>query len=401
MKKMLSMLVALAMLLTLAAPALAEQADVVGTWTVTDVEISGVTVDAAAAGMQMTMTLGEDGAAALDDGSAVQTGTWSFDGETLSLVDETGDEMLLALQTDGTLLLDADGMVIVWEMDAVQSGGEAADSDNLVTSDDAAAAGEAAASPDASDDVTPVGTWVLESVDAAGETLTPADAGLEMSVTFNADGTATWVTDGVAAECSWMQDGAVVSAIDPAAEPAQVSEFTLQADGTMTLEQADGMRLTFVPGEPAAAQAGAQLTYAFSIPDGWLQVTDQTLTEIVESDGMESASVLAVALATIQASGGTLYVGESLQTQMNVVAQPAAGMTFDDLRDQEALLAQQIPGFEFGEPVQYGETTFLPAENAINAQYYAIVDDVGYCFTMTNVLDGDVEFILSSFAVGA
>ena len=119
------------------------------------------------------MTLGEDGAAALDDGSAVQTGTWSFDGETLSLVDETGDEMLLALQTDGTLLLDADGMVIVWEMDAVQSGDEAADSDNLVTSDDAAAAGEAAASPDASDDATPVGTWVLESVDAAARRLRP------------------------------------------------------------------------------------------------------------------------------------------------------------------------------------------------------------------------------------
>ena len=90
MKKGLSILVALAMLLTLAVPALAEAASVAGVWTMTAMISSGVEIDPVSMGMEMSMDLAEDGTGTLTAFGVGSEVTWTFDGATLDVTDPDG-----------------------------------------------------------------------------------------------------------------------------------------------------------------------------------------------------------------------------------------------------------------------------------------------------------------------
>ena len=75
MKKVLTVLVALAMIFSLAASA-EEAASAAGLWTLTTAESAGVTFDAVEMGMEMTMDLADDGTCVLTLNGENEMGTW-------------------------------------------------------------------------------------------------------------------------------------------------------------------------------------------------------------------------------------------------------------------------------------------------------------------------------------
>ena len=113
MKKLFAVLLALAMLLSMAA--FAEAADVVGTWYLNELVMDGASMSPATFGMEMAMTLNEDGTAsaatnAVED-EPESSGTWTIDGTTVTVtmngedqVFEYADDALTADTGDGTMV---------------------------------------------------------------------------------------------------------------------------------------------------------------------------------------------------------------------------------------------------------------------------------------------------------
>ena len=101
MKKLLCALLTLALLCACAA---AETADVTGTWYLNEVQTAALSLNPAMLGMEMTVTLNEDGtASANSNGSEETTGTWEMDGETVNVTIE-GDPLAMALDENGNLV---------------------------------------------------------------------------------------------------------------------------------------------------------------------------------------------------------------------------------------------------------------------------------------------------------
>ena len=91
MKKVLTVLVALAMIFSLAASAEAA-ASAAGLWTLTTAESAGVTFDAVEMGMEMTMDLADDGTCVLTLNGENEMGTWEQNGAAVAVLDSTGAE---------------------------------------------------------------------------------------------------------------------------------------------------------------------------------------------------------------------------------------------------------------------------------------------------------------------
>ena len=108
MKKAFAAFLILSMLLT--AVAVAEAADVTGTWYLVEMREGEQSINPADFGMSITMQLNEDGTAILDSSieTEPQNGTWSMDGETIVVVDGDGQPMNF-VQQDGQLVADEDG----------------------------------------------------------------------------------------------------------------------------------------------------------------------------------------------------------------------------------------------------------------------------------------------------
>ena len=108
MKKAFAAFLILSMLLT--AVAVAEAADVTGTWYLVEMREGEQSINPADFGMSITMQLNEDGTAILDSSieTEPQNGTWSVDGETIVVVDGNDQPMNFVLQ-DGQLVADEDG----------------------------------------------------------------------------------------------------------------------------------------------------------------------------------------------------------------------------------------------------------------------------------------------------
>ena len=78
MKRKLTLLLACLMALTMALTGAAESLSPVGSWTLTGVEANGMTLDPAMLGMEITMTLNEDGNAEMGmTGLLEDGGPWS------------------------------------------------------------------------------------------------------------------------------------------------------------------------------------------------------------------------------------------------------------------------------------------------------------------------------------
>lgn len=119
MKKRLVVALACLLALSCALPAAAEEASIVGDWTLTRIESGAVVVDAAEAGADLAVTFAEDGSVSMEMSGVIQSGTWSFENGVVSLLaDATGMVLEFALAEDGTLHYEEDGAVIVMERGA-------------------------------------------------------------------------------------------------------------------------------------------------------------------------------------------------------------------------------------------------------------------------------------------
>lgn len=114
MKKLLCMLLALAML---CAFAVAETADVTGMWYLNEVQTQAMSLNPAMLGMEMTISLSEDGTAAVTStGSSddAAEGTWEMSGDTVTVtvegaplemkLDESGNLVAIEAETGTTLV---------------------------------------------------------------------------------------------------------------------------------------------------------------------------------------------------------------------------------------------------------------------------------------------------------
>ena len=123
MKRKLTLLLACLMALTMALTGAAESLSPVGTWTLTGVEAEGMTLDPAMLGMEITMTLNEDGTAQMGmSGLAEEGGTWSVEGDVVTVIDPDGEEMPMTLTEDGSLRAEQDGMAMIFTLSTGDEG---------------------------------------------------------------------------------------------------------------------------------------------------------------------------------------------------------------------------------------------------------------------------------------
>lgn len=115
MKKAFAALLILSMLLS--AMAVAEAADVAGDWYMIEMQAEGMTINPADMGMEMILTLAEDGTASMSGmGDEPSTGTWAINGTTVTVTIE-GDPLDFTL-ADGKLTASQDDMTMVFSKEA-------------------------------------------------------------------------------------------------------------------------------------------------------------------------------------------------------------------------------------------------------------------------------------------
>ncbi len=115
MKKAFAALVILSMLLS--AVAVAEAADVTGTWYLISIESEGMAFNPSDFGMSITMELKEDGTAlsATSGEDDTAEGTWKMEGDKVTVdIDDSPVEFTLA---DGKLSAEQDGMTMVFSQE--------------------------------------------------------------------------------------------------------------------------------------------------------------------------------------------------------------------------------------------------------------------------------------------
>ena len=270
MKKGLSVLVALAMLLTLAVPVLAEAASVAGVWTMTGMISSGVEIDPASMGMEMSMELAEDGTGTLTAFGIGSEVTWTFDGATLDVTDPDGT-VSFELQEDGTLRADISGMETIWSSGAANSTEEAPEAAPVETP---------AVATDVEDGAA-VGVWQLASASTANIAVDLQAMGLEILIEFAEDGTCTMTTNGVSETGAWTQDGANISMTDDASGTELV--FQMLEDGTLLVDL-QGMQMIFtyvgeaIEVENDATGETSEAAFSLTLPDNWFEVTPEPVS---------------------------------------------------------------------------------------------------------------------------
>ena len=126
MKRTISLLL-VCLLLLVALPVSAEADSLAGTWVLSSLEAEGLAVAPAELGLEMTITLQEDGSAEMAmPGVSTETGSWTVDGESLSITDSAGTPQVFTVSENGTLSTDANGAVMIFvregaELPAVES----------------------------------------------------------------------------------------------------------------------------------------------------------------------------------------------------------------------------------------------------------------------------------------
>lgn len=181
MKKMIALVMALCMACMLV-PAMAED-EITGTWYLVEMTMGEQSFNPADMGMSMTYILNEDGtlAAELVMGDATQTqeGTWSLDGNTVTLAQESGETT--GTFADGYIIIDSEG----------QTG--------ILSKEPPAASAKVQAVAAESEEVF-FGTWTLTGVDMMGmyiakENLTGTGLAINSATMTIESGKVTAVTD--------------------------------------------------------------------------------------------------------------------------------------------------------------------------------------------------------------
>ncbi len=113
MKKLISMLLALAMLLSCAALGEAAVENYIGTWILMSVEMLGLPVDPAAMGLSAHMELYDDGTCLLEMNDESENGTWAVVEGGITTTDAAGKVDTYELK-DGNLVMDEIGMKLIF-----------------------------------------------------------------------------------------------------------------------------------------------------------------------------------------------------------------------------------------------------------------------------------------------
>lgn len=381
MKRMLGIFMAL---LLFAAPAVAQNATVEGDWELISIVIEGVTYEnLAQQGMLVTMRLEADGTGVQTVNDEEYPCTWT-EADGAILIDDGNGSMAYVLQSDGTLA------------------GEDQVGDSMVFA--RAAAADSAA-----------GAWELTGAEADGIIITDISTlNVELRLLLDADGTGMLASSEGEGACTWTQSGSTVMV---AVEDGESISFTLQPDGTLTwiiddvtliLNRTDAAAIA--PEASESAEVVSEYGFRVQLPEGWITVDSEFVTQIVESVGEEIASANGFdqsLLDQLAAASTSLYYAPDMSANFNVVREPAGDVTMDNFAllesyYQEIFSRQGITDFELGGPVDInGKTyyvgTFTAQAGLEQKQYFCVANGYIYTLTLTNVSDGDAEQIMGSF----
>lgn len=261
MRRMLGIIMAL---LLFATPAIAQNATVEGDWELISIVIEGVTYEnLAQQGMLVTMRLEADGTGVQTVNDEEYPCTWT-EADGAILIDDGNGSMSYILQSDGTLA------------------GEDQVGDSMVFA--RAAAADSAA-----------GAWELTGAEADGIIITDISTlNVELRLLLDADGTGMLASSEGEGACTWTQSG---SAVAVAVEDGESISFTLQPDGTLTwiiddvtliLNRTDAAAIA--PEASESAEVVSEYGFRVQLPEGWIAVDSEFVTQIVESVGEEIAS---------------------------------------------------------------------------------------------------------------
>ncbi len=231
MKKLLATLIALMMLVSAAVcGAVAETADIIGEWY------------GSIFGLSMTMTLHEDGTYTMSmAGEEADSGTWSFDGTTLTTDEGTDGEAAFAYDGE-SLSASMEGMDFVFTREPI------------ATFEPAPARTDAALEEFS-------GSWNATTIGIMGMYLSPDVIGAGISLDI--DGTTVVMTiiqedsepEAVTVEATFA-DG-VLTVADPTSSEESSTFWTLSLleDGTMSMfTQMEGIEMTYYLSPAEAAQ---------------------------------------------------------------------------------------------------------------------------------------------------
>lgn len=383
MRRMLGIIMAL---LLFATPAIAQNATVEGDWELIAIVIEGVTYEnLAQQGMLVTMRLEADGTGVQTVNDEEYPCTWT-EADGAILIDDGNGSMAYVLQSDGTLA------------------GEDQVGDSMVFA--RAAAADSAA-----------GAWELTGAEADGIIITDISTlNVELRLLLDADGTGMLTSSEGEGVCTWTQSG---SAVAVAVEDGESISFTLQPDGTLTwiiddvtliLNRTDAAAIA--PEASESAEVVSEYGFRVQLPEGWITVDSEFVTQIVESVGEEIASANGFdqsLLDQLAAASTSLYYAPDMSANFNVVREPAGDVTMDNFAllesyYQEIFSRQGITDFELGGPVDInGKTyyvgTFTAQAGLEQKQYFCVANGYVYTLTLTNVSDDDAEQIMGSFEI--
>lgn len=383
MRRMLGIFMAL---LLFAAPAVAQNATVEGDWELISIVIEGVTYEnLAQQGMLVTMRLEADGTGVQTVNDEEYPCTWT-EADGAILIDDGNGSMSYILQSDGTLA------------------GEDQTGDSMIFARAAAADSVA-------------GAWKLTGAETEGIVITDTSTlDVELSLLLNADGTGMLTSSEGEGVCTWTQSG---SAVTVAVEDDESISFTLQPDGTLTwiiddvtliLNRTDAAAIA--PEASESAEVVSEYGFRVQLPEGWIAVDSEFVTQIVESVGEEIASANGFdqsLLDQLAAASTSLYYAPDMSANFNVVREPAGDVTMDNFallesHYQEMLSSQEITDFELSGPVEidgksYYVGTFTAQAGLEQKQYFCVANGYVYTLTLTNVSDDDAEQIMGSFEI--
>ncbi len=237
MKKLLSLLLALAMLL--GCTAFAEGVDYTGTWVLTGAEYEGVQMGPsalAAIGLDMTMVLAADGTLTLTTMGMEEAGTWVATETGIAITDEA--ETLDVLYQNDMLVLEESGSLM------------------MLTREGAAPAIAEATGPVALAGVAPEafeGQWLMTHVSFMGMELTAEDMGIYMALVLTegagllgtTDENGEAIAENITYTISEVEGvGTMIEIASAQAAEESVLSLCMAEDGTLYLEES-GMFMFF------------------------------------------------------------------------------------------------------------------------------------------------------------
>ena len=184
-----------------------------GKWILTELRMGGSVMNAADIGANSSFTLNADGTVDAETDGEIASGVWKMDGDGIIITDDSGMEARFAIE-DGKLIGESQGTGMVLERESAEPEPEPEPQPEPAGISDA-------------DFALYGGEWELTELNLNGQSLVPADMGMTMHLTLNADGTAQMSSSTGDETGSWTVAADRVS-------------VTLGTSGTVGMRMADG-----------------------------------------------------------------------------------------------------------------------------------------------------------------